>query len=107
MYQGVIFNEIEYGALAPWITTKSHPSIYLCAADTIELFKCRMCIFLYDKMKENVVAKEKSLYISPSCEYLSVNTFGFFCTSVEPTTTGSTEPDFKDEERKEWGEIEF
>ncbi len=59
------------------------------------------------KMQKYLNVKEKSLYVSPSCEYLSVNTFGFFCTSVEPTTTGSTEPDFKDEERKEWGEIEF
>ncbi|MBF1056007.1 MAG: hypothetical protein HXL33_06910 [Prevotellaceae bacterium] len=66
-----------------------------------------MCIFLYDKMKENVVAKEKSLYISPNCELLSVSTIGFICTSVEPTTTNSTETDFDDEKKKEWGEIEF
>ena len=51
-------------------------------------------------MKENVVAKEKSLYISPNCELLSVSTIGFICTSVEPTTTNSTETDFDDEKRR-------
>ncbi|MFC2766901.1 MAG: hypothetical protein ACFN27_06085 [Prevotella sp.] len=54
-----------------------------------------------------IITSRKSPYISPSCELLSMDPFNFFCTSAQPSTTGSTEPGFKDEEGVDWGEIEF
>ena len=56
-------------------------------------------------MKKHTVTNGKGAYISPNFVVLSVSTF--LCTSVKPTTTDSSEPDYKDEEEKDWGEIEF
>ncbi len=58
-------------------------------------------------MKKHTVTSGKGAYISPNFVVLSVSTFHFLCTSVKPTTTDSSEPDYKDEEEKDWGEIEF
>ena len=49
----------------------------------------------------------KKKYFSPCSEILSVQTVQLFATSVKPTTTDSSEPDFDNEKPVEWGEIEF
>lgn len=58
-------------------------------------------------MKTCKIAKMKKPYIHPSCKLLLVESLNFYCTSVHPTTTGSSEPDYNGEEQKEWGEMEF
>ena len=65
-----------------------------------------MILYIND-MKRYKVAKMKKDYIHPSCELLLLEALDFFCTSTHPTTSGSSEPDYDNEEEKEWGEIEF
>lgn len=49
----------------------------------------------------------KKEYLKPSFESLSVETVQLFAVSTRPTTVDSSESDFKEEKRIEWGEVEF